>query len=829
MSIIVSPNAASTGFPRVANAVGVVRPLPAQRDLLLDSTVQIAAQLLSGAFPYMVEQVQDTLNQAWDFASGAQLTRRFLGEQSAELIQGFCTQLPSVFQGRLQVVLQKSRDDGVMQWDAEFLELLDDNTDPAQLMQLESARAVQAQVDDALREWHLVLAYVCQLDELPLADNPLHPQVLIDALLHTARQLHLDADAERHFLQAFQADLGAELRRILQALLDHFRVSGYDVRQIRRALQSQARAADTLVQTPPLAGDAVNAWGTTVHGQPGMSLSAGSTVPPAPAAATVVSSEAAASNVSGVLSPEAGASGIPHVVPAPNPALVLQALLGRLKHNAAPSDSQAPQDLPELPPGQTSPALMAAITELQSLGLEGVQGAAFAGTQAGSIRAWREHLAEQSDRTVDKLTIEIVSMMFDHVLRDEQVPTEIKALLSRLQFPVLKAALLDAVFFASGTHPARRLIDRVASASIGWEPYGDENDRYRREVDRLVGEIILRFDQDIGLFEQILAQFEAYLADAGPRENDPIARAKRALEDAERREVLSINLTIQVRKVFERVDMEDWMRQFLLGPWIKVLVAASARDAGTPGFSKAFRQAMHELLWSVQPKSNPEERRRLVHLLPSLTRTLRDGLALIRYPQRDLDEFFQQLMVAQAYAVKPTDRAQTIAELFSQQDLATRLGEMQVAQSIPMAAVPGGMRVSPEAVRQAAADHQVAVRMPPPSEESPSPNPGADRELDTRIAQWKRGNWFRLWDGKAFIKAQLRWISPLRTMFLFSGGTGNEPHVMSPDLVRSYVRREYIQSLDTVSLTDRIASAVLADFDRDPTRVERLTTRLGVG
>ena len=95
-------------------------------------------------------------------------------------------------------------------------------------------------------------------------------------------------------------------------------------------------------------------------------------------------------------------------------------------------------------PGSVGAPLMAAINELQGLGLQGVHGAVFAGTPAGSIGAWRDHLLSQSSRTVDKLTIEIVGMMFDHMLRDQQVPSEIKALLSRLQFPVLKAALMAA-------------------------------------------------------------------------------------------------------------------------------------------------------------------------------------------------------------------------------------------------------------------------------------------------------------------------------------------------------------------------------------------------
>ena len=49
-----------------------------------------------------------------------------------------------------------------------------------------------------------------------------------------------------------------------------------------------------------------------------------------------------------------------------------------------------------------------------------------------SISAMRDELISKSTRVVDKLTIELVGMLFDHVMQDKQVPAEIKARISRL-------------------------------------------------------------------------------------------------------------------------------------------------------------------------------------------------------------------------------------------------------------------------------------------------------------------------------------------------------------------------------------------------------------
>jgi hypothetical protein len=407
------------------------------------------------------------------------------------------------------------------------------------------------------------------------------------------------------------------------------------------------------------------------------------------------------------------------------------------------------------------------------------------------------------------------------------VPDEIKAVLSRLQFPILKAALLDAAFFASSSHPARRLIDRVANASIGWEPYGDENARFKAEVERVVSEVTNRFEGDVGVFERALNEFEAFLGDIGPRDSDPIAKAKRALEEAEKREVLVINTTIQVRRVLDKVQIDAWLRDFLVGPWVQVLAQASLRDDQTKGFSKSFRELMHELVWSVQPKATAEERKRLLTLIPHLTRTLRDGLALIRLPQRDQDDFFQALMRAHAVAVKPTDQATYIRSSLQSSEIRAKVEGLQLTASFPLTAVPGGVKIGAGAMLQAAAEHQVEIAVPTALTDVGTLNRDEELRLDQDLAGWSRGSWFEIWNGKEFVRARLRWISPLRTMFMFSAGNDKRAQVMSPDLIRSYLRRNLIRPLERgAPLTERVASAVVAEFKSSPERTSQLTTRL---
>ena len=444
---------------------------------------------------------------------------------------------------------------------------------------------------------------------------------------------------------------------------------------------------------------------------------------------------------------------------------------------------------------------------------------------AQPISAIRGELIAKSTRTVDKLTIELVGMLFDHVMQDKQVPAEIKARLSRLQFPVLKAALMDAAFFASSAHPARKLIDRIAGTSAGWEPYGDDNQKYLKEVERVIAEILKKFETDLSVFEKVYAEFDRFVSDIDPKDSDPVARAKKALEAAEKHEILTINTTIQVRRAFERVDLEPYIKEFLLGAWVKVLVAATVRSETQPGFAKAFRDVIHELVWSVQPKASTEDRNKLVKMIPVMVRVLRDGLGLINVSERDRDQFFSQLMESHAMAVKPVDQATYIKSSLLTSELRAKIDGMQLSGVFPVTTVPGGIRVSTGLIMRAAQEHHADIQMPDPLTDIARLDPVEDARVQEEIGRWQRGNWFKLWNGIEFVRVKLRWMSPLRTLFLFAGEHDQKAHVLSSDMLKSYLARKYIEPLESVPLTKRAVDAVVADFESTPDRASKLAER----
>ena len=476
------------------------------------------------------------------------------------------------------------------------------------------------------------------------------------------------------------------------------------------------------------------------------------------------------------------------------------------------------------------PALLASINEVQRLNalatMTGRNGAAAAAISERDEHHLRQHVAEKATRQVDKLTIELVGMLFDRIHQDKHIPAEIKTALSRLQFPIMKVALADAELFVSPVQPARRLMDRIASTAVGWLPEGEENVRYLAEVNRAINTVLVAINEGPTIFEKALDEFEKYLSEERVRDDDPVTRAKRALEEAETREVMAINAAIGIRRAFDGLQIESYLRDFLLEVWVKVLVAATLRERTQADFARKFRDAVSDLIWSVQPKINPDDRKRLVKTIPAVLNTLREGLQLIELPTAQMQEFFGKLMASHAQAVKALEVAYGTGAPLDQSAMRRRIDEVKIEEPPP--AQPDEpqqhLTITAEIVRSAvAANHaevnvlEEALTVAP--EEMISVEELSDEAIDAMIEGWQRGSWFDLWTGQQTERVRLRWVSPRRNFYLFTSAETGKAHSLAPLFLRGYVRAGRIRSAEKAPLFERVVGDLMRDLQGERTAV----------
>lgn len=472
------------------------------------------------------------------------------------------------------------------------------------------------------------------------------------------------------------------------------------------------------------------------------------------------------------------------------------------------------------------PALLASINEVQRLNamatMAGKSGAAAAMISERDEAHLRSHVAEKATKQIDKLTIELVGMLFDRIHQDKHLPAEIKTALSRLQFPIMKVALADSELFVSPVQPARRLMDRIAGTGIGWRPEGEENARYLSEVNKAVNTVVIAINEGPPVFEKALGEFEQYLAEERVRDDDPVMRAKRALEEAETREIMGINAAIGIRRAFEGVQIESYLRDFLLETWVKVLVAATLRERTQPSFAKKFRDIVPDLVWSVQPKIDPDERKRLVKTIPAVLSTVREGLQVIDYPAAQAQEFFSRLMASHAQAVKALEVAYGTGAPMDPAAFKRKFDEVKIVEPPPVVEdePEQQLTIPSEMVRSAvAANHAEVNLLEAPltvqPEEMIPVEKLSDQQLDAMVEGWQRGTWFDLWTGEQTERVRLRWISPRRNFYLFTSADTGKAHSLAPVILRSYARAGRIRTAERAPLFERMVDGMMHDLQTD--------------
>ncbi len=385
------------------------------------------------------------------------------------------------------------------------------------------------------------------------------------------------------------------------------------------------------------------------------------------------------------------------------------------------------------------------------------------------IRTCRDRLAVHAT-AADRTKIDIVATLFDHVLSDDRLATDVRNTLARLQLPVLRMALADDSFFASRTHPTRRLLDRLVESAADRQPDSVGGRATRAALERVVHTVIRGSFEDAGEHARLLEQFERSIVDSATAASAaPVA----TVTDPEDRDVLVIKATIQISQLLAGVEVDRAIRFFLLDVWSRVLVEIACRmaDGGRDALLARAKRLCFDLAWTTAPKATSGDRARLAGLLPTMIAAIRDGLRLIDYPEADERLFFAEWTRVLAYAIRGTPGV-----------------PFRMAQ--PGGAAPGinafalylressfGPEVAPQKEIDGLARSELGLRtaddVTPSMLRAAAPTVagllGPMTIAPIVITELRKGDWFDLRDTRGMTRVRLSWVSPLRSFYLFIG------------------------------------------------------------
>jgi hypothetical protein len=260
---------------------------------------------------------------------------------------------------------------------------------------------------------------------------------------------------------------------------------------------------------------------------------------------------------------------------------------------------------------------------------------------------------------VDEDVINLIAMLFEFILDDRNLPPSLRALIGRLQIPMLKVAVIDKSFFSRGSHPARRLLNEIASAALGWGGRDDyQRDSLYVRVEQIVQRLLNDFVDDPAIFSELLVDFLAFTSDERRRSELLEQRTRDAEEGRARAELARQRVQQELNQRLLGKVLPEVVVRLLQEAWSKVLLLTCLKHGDESTEWQAGLVAMDDLIWSVEPHEEVEARQRLLDLVPGLLKALREGLASAAFDPFATSEFFSQLEALHVQAFQHFSRLQ---------------------------------------------------------------------------------------------------------------------------------------------------------------------------
>jgi hypothetical protein len=382
----------------------------------------------------------------------------------------------------------------------------------------------------------------------------------------------------------------------------------------------------------------------------------------------------------------------------------------------------------------------------------------------------RAAVSSQIANPTDRITMDVIALLFDYVFRDASIPEGMRKLFSRLQVPVLKAALLDRTFFSDRSHPARRLLDHLADAAVGATHDAEYLASFEREAMSVVDQVCFDFEIDVKVFAEGDGRLSKFI-DAEKRKTEKAMQpdVDQALA-AERGESDRAEVRALVRDKLAGLELPFEVRGFVETVWADYLAAVRLKSGEASTDWTAAVRTLDDLLWSIVAKERTAQKSRLTKMIPSLVMGLRKGCTAVNAPAERSAAFFEALYPLHVAAIKPRPAA----------------GDGESESLAPQTVAPstGTARGRPTLT---------------------------SRNVHDFVSEMAVGTWMsvRSLDNTG-VNARLTWVSPKRTKYIFTSRSRGKAFMFTPEELAWEINAGNVSLLlEPVPLFDRAVSAAL--------------------
>lgn len=417
----------------------------------------------------------------------------------------------------------------------------------------------------------------------------------------------------------------------------------------------------------------------------------------------------------------------------------------------------------------------------------------------------KRELKSAASTPEERATIEIVALMFQSIFAEDHIPPALRVWIARLQMPVLRVAVTEPDFFATLDHPARRLIDRMGAVVLGFGGGAQElSDALEKEIKRVVQVVEAYPDTGRRVFQTVLTEFEKFIEQYFSNRDEPTRQAVSFAQQVEQRETLAIQYTIELRRMLNEVPVQEGVRQFLFQVWADVLSNTAMRFSLQADETRAVKRAAADLIWSASAKVSREERAEVIRRLPSLLKSLRDGMTAAGMDPARQEQEIRSLNTALAAAftakaaVIPHERLSELMEqLETLEELLPDHDDSEIDESL---------------VRDLSGHENADLEVVSGEFDPPSPASLAwARDLQI-------GSWLMLDHRERTEPVQLAWIGQRKHLWLFVAKSGRAVLVQHQQLA-ALLQSGRLLPAQEEALTVRATRNALAQLEAEPAQL----------
>jgi len=404
---------------------------------------------------------------------------------------------------------------------------------------------------------------------------------------------------------------------------------------------------------------------------------------------------------------------------------------------------------------------------------------------------------------------EVVRLMLDNLVQDHRLLAQVRDQIRALEPVFIALSQSDPRFFNERKHPARLLLDRLTQRSLG---YASESDPgfpiFIRSVAQAV-EALLGQRGGVAPFPEVLNTLQAQWDRADLTQRVKQEEAAKALLHAEQRNLLAQRLATDFQDRTKGTRVTEGVNAFLCGPWAQVV--AESQLSGSNGHSDGdgYLALVDDLIWSVQRRLARRNRARLVKMVPDMLGKLREGLQRIQYPPVRTAVFFDELIRLHERALDPprvktpvaTSEPHKVIDLGPDFVVSGKKSQLDMDELHELEVFWVGQDEATDAGYLA--EDSVLLS----DEAHALMSDGNAAPLKWNADDLVIGSWVELHLKEKWIRVQLTWASPHRSLFMFVSGRGTA-HSMSQRTMERLRSRDLMRVVSDVPVVDKALNDV---------------------